>query len=61
MNNLQDFIVDSYNNGCTNFKMNTHITPDGTIKVRLESVGRYHAETDGIIKNDQVTLFENVC
>lgn len=57
---LHDFIIDAYTSGCNNFKVTTHITPDGNVKIHFEGKGVYQPEADGIVKNDSVTLFENV-
>lgn len=57
---LQDFIVEAFTHGCNTFKVTTHITPSGHVKIHFEGKGQYEPEADGLVQNDSVTLFENV-
>lgn len=60
MDSFQDFVVDAFKGGCNSFKMTTHITPGGHIRVHFEGKGDNPPEADGLIHNDSITIIENV-
>ncbi len=54
---LQDFFTEQYHKGSNQFKVNTHITPAGIVKVGITGT---HVETDGIVNINSLILIQNV-
>lgn len=55
---LEDFIKQNFNRGVVHFNCDSHVTPDGVVRLYLVST-RGYSEFEGLVVNNIVNVIEN--
>lgn len=60
MRSLEDFVRQNFKVGSVRFNAETHVTPDGIVKFRLETVKiGHHDDLECLIRNNELKIIEN--